>query len=208
MTNPTPRYFDTRSTFTANPRCYVAREWENDESFAKLAFDYHAQFEPVGPVEIYLVDALVLSDHEKRRVSLMQTQVLENRIAADTGRPSPYGLIYIEDQNGPKLLTKLARQFASLQRTWSQSLKLLERYQRQRHDREAQEAQAKAAAEAEVAEAAPAEVNAAAAPSDKAAHSRAGAPPSAIAPAVAKVEPIRSRSFESPSPGKKDGTDN
>lgn len=151
---PPERYLATNSTYTMNPRVFVAEPCEDPENFNHLAHDYHVQFSPCGPAETHLVDSLVLCDFKKRRLSLIETQVLELKLAALGNEPLLYGLAYLNDSSGPKLFEKIAREIARLDRVWFRSLNELRRLQRERRDREQQriqesEAAAKAATPAE-----------------------------------------------------------
>ena len=177
-------FFDSRSSFTASHRLFVVEDYEDEEAFAKLTFDYFAQFEPVGPEEIFLVDTMVQCDQERRRTTLMQTEVLAAKLHEKENHPAIYGQVYAEDQAGPKLLSKLARQIAGYTRTWMQAHRLLEKAQRRRHEQARRDAEAAASAKPAATETAPE-------PAAPAAEAQATAQPViALRPARAIKQPV------------------
>ncbi|MBZ5585236.1 MAG: hypothetical protein LAQ30_24130 [Acidobacteriia bacterium] len=106
---------------------------EDPAELEALAADYREQFRPVGPLENFLVETLVHSDWNRRRLTRAQAQLLSAFLTAE-GAPSesPLAFVLAEDATGPNILDRLARQLAGCQRHYFRALAELRRAQRER----------------------------------------------------------------------------
>ena len=55
---------------------------EDPAELALLAIEYHQQFNPIGPLEDYLVQTLVQADWMRRRYTLVESLIVQSRIAS------------------------------------------------------------------------------------------------------------------------------
>ncbi|MBZ5581630.1 MAG: hypothetical protein LAQ30_05385 [Acidobacteriia bacterium] len=110
---------------------------EDPAAFEALAQDYREQFHPVGPLEDYLVETLVQSDWNRRRLARIQAQVIGAFLAAPAApAESPLALVFTGGAAGPDILYKLHRQLAHSERTYFRALTELRRARRERQDEE------------------------------------------------------------------------
>jgi hypothetical protein len=96
---------------------------EDPAELETLSADYRTQFNPVGPLEGYLVESLIAADWNRRRYTriegaLLQSAMAQGQSAVDalTGKPAQ----------------QIARALASAERLFFRALKELRRAQRER----------------------------------------------------------------------------
>ena len=100
-----------------------------------LALEYFGQCDPVGALERYLVETLVHDDWNRRRYTLIESQILQESPDAFTG----------------KAAQQISRRLAYTERSYFRALKELRRAQKERKaQQEAQAEHAEAAAEPEI----------------------------------------------------------
>ena len=108
---------------------------EDPAGLDALAHDYHAQFRPHGPEETFLVETLIRTDWNKRRLRRIETQLFSTLIAEREAAGVPadilLGAAFAQDgANNP--LDKIFRRLETAERTWFRALKELRRAQQQR----------------------------------------------------------------------------
>ena len=110
---------------------------EDPAELALLAIEYHQQFNPVGPLEDYLVQTLVQADWMRRRYTLVESLIVQSRIASS-------------DQTTLDAFTcpaaqQIFRRLAAEGRNYFRALKELRRAQQERLANEEAEAESPAA---------------------------------------------------------------
>jgi hypothetical protein len=109
---------------------------EDPAELEALAHDYHEQFRPYGPEESFLVETLIRTDWNKRRLRRIETELYSALIAEQeaAGAPADILLAAVFAQNGGNnVLQKIFRRLESAERTWFRALKELRRAQQERH---------------------------------------------------------------------------
>ena len=105
---------------------------EDPDTLTQLTADYHDQLKPKGELEIELVQVIVRSTWLQRRLALIETQVMNSRLAALEPSDTPLGDMFIQDCEGPRALDKIFRRQQTLQRDFFRALNELRRLQEQR----------------------------------------------------------------------------
>jgi len=100
---------------------------EDPAELEALALDYHAQFNPVGPLEDYLVDTLVQSDWARRRWVRLEAQVTTIMLAEQGAGAEPQFAPFTGTE--PRLIF---RRLAAAERSYFRALKELGRAQQAR----------------------------------------------------------------------------
>ena len=99
---------------------------EDESALAELAAAYREQFQPVGPEEALLLEKIVQSDWIQRRMSRLETEVLNSLIAEqDPSEPNPLGAAFLRDCQRPNALQKIFRRREAASREWYRALKEL-----------------------------------------------------------------------------------
>jgi len=135
---------------------------EDPAQFESLAAAYHSQFNPVGPLEDFLVESIVAADWNRRRYTLIEAQLYRALMSAarrrldDPTNPDPISelaAVFGDDVIGAKILQSAFRQLASAERSYFRALTQLRRAQ---NERRAEEQAEQAEVEAEAPPAVPA----------------------------------------------------
>ena len=110
---------------------------EDPAELETLAADYRTQFNPVGPLEDYLVDTLVSADWNRRRYTRAEThltRILMNLDPdpSDPDDPAKFAAAFCEDVTGAKILQSVCRRLDAAQRTYFRALAELRRAQKTR----------------------------------------------------------------------------
>jgi hypothetical protein len=111
---------------------------EDPEALAELTRSYEEHYQPVGPVEVGLLQTIIRSQWLKQRYARIETEVINARVAAlppDT--KNPLGAAFIEDSAHGNTLAKLARRQNSLERDWYKAIETRSRLQSERKQAEA-----------------------------------------------------------------------
>ena len=109
---------------------------EDPAQFESLAAAYHSQFNPVGPLEDFLVESIVAADWNRRRYTLIEAQLYRALMSAARRRLdapknpdslSELAAVFGDDVIGAKILQSAFRQLASAERSafcwiWGSSL--------------------------------------------------------------------------------------
>ncbi len=99
---------------------------EDPAELEALAQDYRARFQPAGPLENYLVDALIQSDWNKRRYLRAEAQLLQTAMShPDIPTECPVGAVYAQDTN--EAIHRIIRRLDSAERSYFRALQELRR---------------------------------------------------------------------------------
>jgi hypothetical protein len=105
---------------------------EDPADLEALAREYRQQFQPVGPVERFLVDTLIQCDWRKRRLTRAENQFLRVIAKAFNDSAEPFGAGYEWDGTGPNILKSFFRQQAANERSYFAAMTELRNQQQQR----------------------------------------------------------------------------
>jgi hypothetical protein len=120
---------------------------EDPAQLESLAAAYHGQFNPVGPLEDFLVETIVQADWNRRRYTRVEAQLYRALMAAAQRRldapadPDPLSelaAVFGDDVTGAKILQSAFRQLASAERSYFRALTELRRAQKERRAEEAE----------------------------------------------------------------------
>ena len=107
---------------------------EDPAELVVLAAEYHQQFDPVGPLEDYLVETVVRSDWLRRRYSMVESMIVMEAIAnTDLSTLQAFTC---------RAALQIARRLASEERSYYRALKELRRTQAERLSQEAEPGEA------------------------------------------------------------------
>jgi hypothetical protein len=109
---------------------------EDAAALEQATADFHRQFRPSSELESELVQTLIRSTWLQRRLTRIETEVLNARLAALEPTEFPLGQIFIQDSEGPRTLDKISRRQQSLQRDFFRALAELRRIRECRMDAE------------------------------------------------------------------------
>jgi hypothetical protein len=118
---------------------------EDPAQLESLAAAYHGQFNPVGPLEDFLVETIVQADWNRRRYTRVEAQLYRALMAAAQRRldapadPDPLSelaAVFGDDVTGAKILQSAFRQLASAERSYFRALTELRRAQKERRAEE------------------------------------------------------------------------
>lgn len=117
---------------------------EDRQEFEDFRRAFHQQFQPVGPVECFLVNRIVMSAWRITRIHAMETGLfelrlidVEHRIDRDYTNLRPHdrlAFVFRDDCRDPNALTNLARYETRSERAFYRALHDLERLQAARRD--------------------------------------------------------------------------
>jgi hypothetical protein len=89
---------------------------EDPAEYEALAADYHRDFRPQSPAEIFHVDTMLRADWLKRRLELVEADLYRTLLAETPGASLASALL--SDSPAARLLARVQRQIAALERTW------------------------------------------------------------------------------------------
>jgi hypothetical protein len=122
---------------------------EDPDALAELARSYEEHFQPVGPVEVGLLQTIIRSQWLKQRFARIETEVLSARLAAvPAGTAHALGVAIIEDTAHGNTLAEIARRQNTLEREWYKAMETLSGLVASRRQADAQAAARHAAAAA------------------------------------------------------------
>jgi hypothetical protein len=104
---------------------------ENPAELESLAAAYYRQFNPVGPLEDFLVETIVAADWNRRRYTRVEAQ-LYRMLMTLSDPPSDAAAAFGGDVTGAKILQSAFRQSASAERSYFRALTELRRAQKER----------------------------------------------------------------------------
>jgi hypothetical protein len=102
---------------------------EDPAELAQLAEDFHAEYDPQGPVETELVEILVRSTWLRHRYFRVEAQVYESIFKKLDDPNATVGDAFLYDAAGPKVLDKLFRRQSAASRDFNKALAELRRLQ-------------------------------------------------------------------------------
>ena len=91
---------------------------EDEDDLLNTTREYYEEFRPEGVVETELVDTLVSSHWEKRRIARLEAAVIQAAVAKQENSDNALGNAIIEDAAGPNVLQKLHRRRQAANRDW------------------------------------------------------------------------------------------
>ena len=89
---------------------------EDPAELVTLALEYHQQFNPVGPLEDYLVQTIVQADWMRRRYTLVESLIVQDRI----GNPDYTSLYAFTCPAAMQISRRLAAEDRSYFRAWKE----------------------------------------------------------------------------------------
>jgi hypothetical protein len=119
---------------------------EDPAGLEQLTATYEEKFQPVGPIELSLLETIIRAAWMQQRYARIETEYLNARIAAlpeDT--PYPLGAVMVQDAANGNTLQKIFRRQQAAQRDWYKAIETLSRLQAARHHAAAQAAAAQSA---------------------------------------------------------------
>jgi hypothetical protein len=131
-----PRSVEGRAASSMNALKHGARSQalvipgEDPEALAQLGEAYREEYQPEGPEEELLLDAIVRADWTQRRMARLEAEVF-NALLADAEDATP-GAAFLADAAGPNALQKIYRRQQSAAREWHRARTELRRIQEQR----------------------------------------------------------------------------
>jgi len=162
---------------------------EDQADLTHLSEDYVLDLRPEGVVEIRLVDTLIHSDWEQRRIPVLEAALIAGLVAKQEDSPRALGAALVEDASGPNVLLKLFRRNQAAIRDWSRAYNDFRKSQAERLSRPAAPDPPAATATAPEPEPAPPPAEPAPAPAEPAAASPEPVPEPAPAPARNEPNP-------------------
>ena len=106
---------------------------ENPDEFEALTRDYHAQFRPASPEELFLVETLIHSDWLRRRYMRLEAAITNQALAdLPDDTPNPLGAIYLSDGPAARAIERVRRHYEVAQRAWLTAFKHLKMLAEQR----------------------------------------------------------------------------
>jgi hypothetical protein len=113
---------------------------EDPALYERIAADYRSQIDPEGVLEEYQVETLIDSDWQRRRLKRVHAG-LYRQLLAEGLTPEAVDVTVLRDSATGKLLLRVWRQMASLERAHKSALAEIRRLRRERARLEAEEIQ-------------------------------------------------------------------
>jgi len=110
---------------------------EDQADLTHLSEDYVLDLRPEGVVELRLVDTLIHSDWEQRRIPVLEAALIAGLVAKQEDSPHALGAALVEDASGPNVLQKLFRRNQAAIRDWFRAYNDFRKYQAERLSRPA-----------------------------------------------------------------------
>src|SRR6266545_4845573 len=111
---------------------------EDPAELDQLTADYEQRFQPVGPIEIALLQTIVRAQWMQFRYDRIEAAVINSRMAALKDTEYPLGAVFAQDTEHGDTLYKIFRRHQSAQRDWYRAVETLGRVQAQRRLAESQ----------------------------------------------------------------------
>ena len=111
---------------------------EDPAELDQLTAGYEQQFEPVGVIEVGLLQTAIRSQWMQQRYSRIEAAVINSRVSALKGADHALGAAVILDSESDNTLQKIFRRQQAAQRDWYRALETLERLQAHRRSAEIQ----------------------------------------------------------------------
>jgi hypothetical protein len=163
---------------------------EDPAELETLTRDYHAQFRPNSPEQLFLLDTLIQSDWLRRRYMRLEAQITSQALAEMEPCENPLGALYLSDGPAARALERVRRHYEVAQRAWLTAFKQLQSL----HQQQAEDALVMAL-HAPIPMSAPAEIGFV----PQTAHDRREAPRQSPAPSPQPPVPISETQSAAPS---------
>ena len=105
---------------------------EDSAELEQLTNDYHAQFQPAGPAERFLVDSMVNADWQLRRYRKVEAQLWQRMLSSEPGLAPAW-------ESAHPILTRLHRRIDAAERVYRHALRQLQRLQAEGPDQQEDE---------------------------------------------------------------------
>ena len=105
---------------------------EDPADYEALAANYHRDFRPESPSELFHVEAMLRADWQKRRLLLVEADLHRTLLAESPGASLAAALL--SGSPAAKLLARVQRQIAAHERTWYRANTELRRARKQAED--------------------------------------------------------------------------
>jgi hypothetical protein len=105
---------------------------EDPAQYEALGADYHRDFRPQTPSELFHVDTMLRADWQKRRLQLVEADLFRTLLAETPGASLAAALL--SDSPAAKLLARTQRQIAAFERAWYRARTELRRARQQAED--------------------------------------------------------------------------
>ncbi len=99
---------------------------EDPAELEALARDYHAQFRPASPEQIFLVETLIQSDWLRRRYMCLEAAITNQALAEMEPCENPLGALYLSNSPAARAIERVRRHYEAAQRAWLTAFKHLE----------------------------------------------------------------------------------
>ncbi len=107
---------------------------EDPAAYRALAADYHREFRPDSPSELFHVETMLRADWQKRRLANVEADLYRTLLAEAPGASLAAALL--GESPAAKLLARIQRQIAAFERTWNRARTELLRQRRNAGDAE------------------------------------------------------------------------
>lgn len=104
---------------------------EDPAELETLTRDYHAQFHPGTPEQLFLLDTLIQSDWLRRRYMRLEAQITNQALAEMEPCDNPLGALYLSDGPAARALERVRRHYEVAQRAWLTAFKQLQTIRQQ-----------------------------------------------------------------------------
>ena len=105
---------------------------EDSADYDSLAADYHRDFRPQSPSELFHVEAMLRADWQTRRLQRVEADLYRTVLAECPGASVATALL--SDSPAAKLLARVQRQLAAFERAWYRARTELRRARQQAED--------------------------------------------------------------------------
>jgi hypothetical protein len=89
---------------------------EDPAEYEALAADYHRDFRPQSPSELFHVETMIRADWQKRRLRLVEADLFRTLLAETPGASLAAALL--SESPAARLLARAQRQIAAFERAW------------------------------------------------------------------------------------------
>jgi hypothetical protein len=104
---------------------------EDPAELEALARDYHAQFRPSTPEQLFLVETLIHADWLRHRYLRLEAAITNQGLAEMDDCPNPLGAIYLSNGPAARAIERVRRHYEVEQRAWLAAFKHLQTLRQQ-----------------------------------------------------------------------------
>jgi len=99
---------------------------EDPDELEALTRDYHAQFRPSSPEQLFLVETLIHADWLRRRYLRLEAAITNQALAEMEPCENPLGAIYLSNGPAARAIERVRRHYEVEQRAWLAAFKHLQ----------------------------------------------------------------------------------